>query len=714
MRGYLERRRARSATGPLFVLSLLVALAAVACTPQQMHRPDNIVKGASYTLGFIEFDDYGEPWSPHQTERVLEVIERANQSANGAIVVVFVHGWQNDASQKQEQQEGRSLNGFNKLLTETATQVAEAYPIATPEVIGVFISWRGRSAKVLQAVTFYGRRRAAERIAGPAATGAIFEILAVAKESPKTRVALIGHSFGGLVVEEVVSDVMAGVLLGSTVQVETEFPADIVVLINPASASVYAKQFIDLLARDGVKLYRIDAEGKRYERPLMVSVTSEADSATRVLFPVGTKLGSLGKRYRKYGSEFCSPGESQRKFFQHTAGHTDVLHSHVMTQERLPSGTSEPGANVQLRVGRDPYTGERTFSFTGLDYRYTVIKKPRALNETPYWIMRVPKSLIPDHSDIFGRNTLRLLAALVQATGALARDSRTVLVKEGVARPIDLIALPYGDLLVIDQLRRLYTVSPGTSRPIFLACYPHAIDPGALIGAVRARKSLSLMLVLSHLVVEGKGKKKKTGYRTEVVELANVLAPSVEKPIILEGSTRFLAATGDLQANKVYLVSADGLYVADLSKKKPKPTRLAYLDASEQLGWVNFDPEGKRVLIPDAKFGRLYVVDLTEKTPQVRTVATGLGWPTDVDLRENAFYLPDAKGKRIWRVQCEQARCAKPQVFAKSDRFRTLNRIEFGIDGTLWLADPGARKVFGVGLEGRLDHAISWGLQTGG
>ena len=69
---------------PTLSLLLMALLATAACTKQQMYRPDNIVKGPGYTLGFVEFDDQGEPWSPTQAERVIDVIEHANRTKNGA------------------------------------------------------------------------------------------------------------------------------------------------------------------------------------------------------------------------------------------------------------------------------------------------------------------------------------------------------------------------------------------------------------------------------------------------------------------------------------------------------------------------------------------------------------------------------------------------------------------------------------------------------
>ena len=80
---------------------------------------------------------------------------------------------------------------------------------------------------------------------------------------PKSRVGLIGHSFGGLLVEAVMTQAMAAMIF-SGAQAQADFPADLVVLINPASEAVHAKEFIDLLARDGIATYRVDDKGRRY------------------------------------------------------------------------------------------------------------------------------------------------------------------------------------------------------------------------------------------------------------------------------------------------------------------------------------------------------------------------------------------------------------------------------------------------------------------
>ncbi len=684
----------------------LLALVLAGCTPHRLYRPDNVQRESDYTLAYIEFDDQGEPWLPLQAERAVDVIRRANEAKSGSVVLVFVHGWNNNASPDQEQTPKKSLNGFKQALGLVAQSLKATYPDSTPPVVGVYVAWRGQSSySFLKPFTFYGRQRTANRVAGTAATGTLFHIMSATKQNPSSRIVLIGHSFGGLAVEEAVIDVAAGELLGS-VKSEVDFPADLVVLINQASASIHAKQFVDLLTREGVTLYRVDPQGRRYERPLVVSVTSETDTATRVLFPVGQTLWSLGRHFRKYGPQFCTPAASQRGYQLYTAGHQPVLHSHIVTGARLPTGSADK-PDLGFRADIDPNTREQTISFNGARHRFTIKRKPRAFNDTPYWIMRVPKTLIPDHSDIFGPNTIRLVTALVRASGAVARESRTVLVRETGVRPIGLGFTPAGGLVLFDQLRRVYTLPVASSQPVFIACLPGPVDPAALIGAFPGPESFTV--IQRHEVIKGDEKKGEKLYRTELIRM-DYKGTQAAKPKELKATARFLAASGDARKGKLYLADAEALYVADLSKKKPRPEVLTKLDTSGELAWIRMDPRSGDLLLPDSGSGRLYAIRVAQKPPRVELLAEGLGRPVDVavDAQNGLLYVADAKGPQIWRLQCERDRCGAPQVFTRSKEIMAPTRgLAVGPDGTLWVADPKARKIFALGPDGQIRRTIA-------
>lgn len=673
------------------------------CTANRMYRPNGIEREPGYTLAFIEFDDQGEPWSPLQAQRAVEAIQRANHSASGSVVLVFVHGWNNNASLEQEQKPGKSLYGFKQILARAAEELKANNPTSTPALIGIYVAWRGQSSySILQPLTFFGRHRAAKRIAGTAATGTLFQLMATTKQNPNSRILLIGHSFGGLMVEQVIADVAAGVLLGSD-KTEVSFPADLIVLINPASSSLHAKELIDLLARQGVTLYRVDAKGNRYERPLMVSVTSAADTATRTFFPIGQSLGNIGKKFRSYGAEFCTPATGQRSYVIHTSGQYPVLYSHAVSAAPLPSGNA--AAELDLREQVDPLSHERTISFNGQTERFTIKRQPSAFNDTPYWIARVPKSLIPNHSDIFGLNTVRFIQAVIRVSGALTPGTRTVMERETAVRPIGLAIRASGALIFVDQLRRIYTVPVGSTQPEFTACLPGDVDAAAAIGAFAGPNAGGV--VVSHAVLKGGEKKLVEFYATEFIPLPyDKLVPVRAQE--LKSSIQFLAASADLAGGKLYLATKKELYIADLAQKKPEPRPLIAMETSGQPGWMRFDPSHKRLLFPDNGSGQLYLVDLRSGAPRVQLAATGLGAPTDVGIhaKTGTIYVADAKGRQIWRLRCDGA-CSAPQVFARPSAFILPKRLAIADDGTVWVADPGARKIFALDPQGTVQRTVT-------
>ena len=150
--------------------ALLFALlsAVLGCTQAVMHRPDSVVRQSDYTLAFIEFDDQGEPWAPAQLERAIQVIDEAHADGKRTTVLLFVHGWQNDASKREDRRSDNNVEGFQRLLSTTRDLLtASGESQDDGRVIGVYIGWRGRSTKgLLWPMSFYSRRGAGQRMAG--------------------------------------------------------------------------------------------------------------------------------------------------------------------------------------------------------------------------------------------------------------------------------------------------------------------------------------------------------------------------------------------------------------------------------------------------------------------------------------------------------------------------------------------------------------------
>src|SRR5204862_7317032 len=104
---------------------------------------------------------------------------------------------------------------------------------------------------------------------------------------------LLGHSFGGLIVERSVAHAINAEIHGHA-DADRSMPADLVIVVNPAADSILARQMI-------AALYSRKTEGTR---PLFVSITSTGDWATGSVFPIVTGLASRSKRF----NEVPAPG----------------------------------------------------------------------------------------------------------------------------------------------------------------------------------------------------------------------------------------------------------------------------------------------------------------------------------------------------------------------------------------------------------------------
>ncbi|MGB6993691.1 MAG: hypothetical protein WBG00_10735, partial [Thermoanaerobaculia bacterium] len=88
-----------------WVLLLAIILTLTGCTAATMYRPDSVEHLDDLTLTFIEFDDQGEPWAPAQLERTIQVIDEEHNAGKRTVVLLFVHGWHNDASKREDRKQ---------------------------------------------------------------------------------------------------------------------------------------------------------------------------------------------------------------------------------------------------------------------------------------------------------------------------------------------------------------------------------------------------------------------------------------------------------------------------------------------------------------------------------------------------------------------------------------------------------------------------------
>ena len=390
----------------IVVAALLLCLTACVAN-KQWRKPVSVFKPipveSPYTLAFIEFDDMGEFWDRKQMRDALEAIVETKKENGPVIVVTFVHGWKNNASDKSG-----NVWGFRDELKE----IAKRYnPVP---VIGVYIGWRGAATNVsfLKNLTFYNRRNAAIRIPGASMTEALHQIIRTTKAPLPDRVdpkkeqdpsmcVLVGHSFGGMVLERALTQSMVSLINNEEEksgkgEVSIPPPADLIVFVNSAAPATEAKQFLGMLKARHYS-YKSKSGEERRERdvPFFLAITSKGDTVTGFVFPLGQAPSKLTKAMRKY--DLCDPDEhpefppgieSQSTYYLHSTANTPALQSHEI---------------ATIEGDGDPETCVKIDSKT-----YCIREKKNRWNDTPYWAMQMPAEIVPDHGGIF-RPEFRML-----------------------------------------------------------------------------------------------------------------------------------------------------------------------------------------------------------------------------------------------------------------------------------------------------------------
>ena len=300
------------------------------CRTQMHEHSDN------YDLFFTEFTDQGlqypsREWGEagYQINHTIKGLKQIAEDHEGVSLVVFVHGWQHNA----KHDDGNVIS-FRKLL-QSAASIEQAGG-SKHRVVGVYVGWRGRSIDaggLLSNLSFWTRKSTALRVAqgsprelfnrlrgfkcaqnlgqGQKSSPGDCTELAGGSSRPKVRMLMIGHSFGGWILYNAV----AGSLVESLTQdidmddrgiqrTKSTRYADMVILLNPAfEASRYTP------------LHRIATTRPRYshyQAPLLVSVTTDADQATRIAFPMGRFINTIFEN---------ETGDEEGDAIKYTMGH---------------------------------------------------------------------------------------------------------------------------------------------------------------------------------------------------------------------------------------------------------------------------------------------------------------------------------------------------------------------------------------------------------
>jgi hypothetical protein len=365
----------------------------------------SIVPESGYDLAFIEFGEQGSYQDPTQLQNAVDLIKRTSRP----LVITYVHGWHHGA-------DSRDVGNFSGWLSQISkTQLIRDSGL---HPIGVYLGWRGESTTipVVRQFTFYSRKAAAERLASNFdCYDAIAAVSQAARESHGAGgqyTVLIGHSFGGLVVERSVAHAINAEMHGHAAA-DRSLPADLILMVNPASDSILTRQMIAALA----------SRHTENSRPFLVSLTSTADAATGTAFPVSTSLAATTKVFNEVPVPGTEQRESERRFY--TPGHNEFLINHETV--KMEKTIQAPGGLNALQTNLSHNLSGEVFTTDGPNGTLDLWHLKRTGNvDVPYWDVKVDPTIIKNHGDIWNPKAQAMMAAIFRMTNPLMNRASKV------------------------------------------------------------------------------------------------------------------------------------------------------------------------------------------------------------------------------------------------------------------------------------------------
>lgn len=355
-------------------------------------------------LHFVEADDSGQPVDPAQSRALFGAVDDA-VAGPGALVAVFVHGWQHSAATGDSYvcDYGRLIGAIDTM----EQQAAHAAGRPPRTVLGVYVGWPGRlyAGEIANGTTFWNRLQAADRLG---AQGALLRPLIaglaqrVARGRPDPRadrrsaLVVTGHSLGARAVFQSLRDAL--LLPDGSAQAAAR--PDLVLLVNPAFSA---------------EQYRAIHDRERRCEPIgmpLVSLSSEADLVTRQVYPAGQAV------------TFDAAARQAAPFPEHvyTAANFGAFVTHRLRMEvldgqpprpdgaqtivrgfaRVPAGSNELYADNPVTVFHQPHSGRPALG----DAWYRLHLQPVAGATSPCpqdasRVVEVDARVLPDHGTVF-------------------------------------------------------------------------------------------------------------------------------------------------------------------------------------------------------------------------------------------------------------------------------------------------------------------------
>ena len=370
-----------------------------------------------YHLGFVEFDDQGQLRKRDQLDKVLKHFKSIAETQD-VLVVSFVHGWHHSASP-----DDTDVKDFRMLLNRLAkAEAADSHHDghAVRTVLGMYVGWRGDSITipVVNDLTFWERKNTAHDVG----SGGVAEVFLKLEEivnirSGKTgestdkhnsRLVILGHSFGGAIVatalHQILTDRYIDSRAGKTTQGDADGVGDLVVLLNPAFEAMRYTSTYDLSQHEC-------RDYPRSQLPKLAILTSEADWATKYVFPAGRFFSTLFETHGTLHRHYCNENGEQKMDLvegdadRNTVGHFEPFRTHTLKPVTQSKKRSADFAYQSLQRSWTQQEPGSSLIFESLELKH--LDRTHPLN--PYLNIYVDESIIGNHNAIWGKNVSSFL-----------------------------------------------------------------------------------------------------------------------------------------------------------------------------------------------------------------------------------------------------------------------------------------------------------------
>lgn len=379
--------------------------------------------GTNYLLGFVELDDQGQLWDRKQLGAVVETFS-GEAGSKDLVLVVFVHGWKHSAAPFDP-----NITTFREVLaqvSEAEAALAQKTGTAARQVAGLYLGWRGGSVPIpwVENLTFWERKNTAEKVGHVGVTEVLsrMELIKRARDGVEggqsaTRLVVVGHSFGGAVVNAALRQLLDHGFVSTagpaTQQSNVVGFGNLVVLINPAFESLRFAPLSDMSTERGSYF--------ESQLPVLAILTSEHDYATRYAFPAGRWLSTLFEKEREM-TRWNAVSRQQERIDEGKAnitavGHFEPYRTHTLypadqrTREQVVAVGLDRSVNRIIDAG---LAWQQDAPGSKIGFGDLILERTtRSAGRNPYLVTYVDKRLIRDHNDIDDPRVIEFIKQLI-------------------------------------------------------------------------------------------------------------------------------------------------------------------------------------------------------------------------------------------------------------------------------------------------------------